>query len=117
VNYIEELQDAIRRLHGAEATHLETVPIKEEFQGQTVWEGDVEVFDIRGHPKATRGYGWGHVTGENDQARRYVVVLELPPVTSPETAVRAAIMAELKDEREKTKTSRTPKFSKRQGKE
>ena len=108
MDYIRELQAAFLNLHGVDAAHKETVPVLEEFQGQTVWEGDVEVFDIRGHPKATRGYGWGHATGENDQARRYVVVLELPPVTSAQTAVRAAIMAELKDAREKAKTGRTP---------
>jgi hypothetical protein len=106
MDYIAEIQAAFLNLHGVDATYAETVPIHEEYQGQTVWEGEVEVFDIRGHPKATRGYGWGHVTGENDQARRYVVVLELPPVTSPQTAVQAAIMAEMKDAREKTKTRR-----------
>jgi hypothetical protein len=51
VSYIEELQDVIRRLHGVEATHIETVPIKEVFQGQTVWEGEVEVFDLHDHPQ------------------------------------------------------------------
>lgn len=108
MDYIAEIQAAFLRLHGCDATYIETVPVHEEFQGQTVWQGDVEVFDLEGHPKATRGYGWGHVTGQNDEARRYVVVLELPPVTSPETAVRAAIMAEVKDARKKAKNSRTP---------
>jgi hypothetical protein len=46
VSYIQELQDVIRRLHGAEAKHVESVPIKEEFQGKTVWDGIVEVFDL-----------------------------------------------------------------------
>lgn len=107
MDYIAEIQAAFLNLHGVDATYVETVPIHEQFQEQTVWEGEVEVFDIRGHPKATRGYGWGHATGETDPARRYLVVLELPPVSSPETAVRAAIMAEMKDAREKTKTRRT----------
>src|SRR5688572_15247943 len=103
MDYIGEIQAAFLKLHGCDAEYVETVPVHEEYQGETIWQGDVEVFDIRGHPKATRGYGWGHVTGENDQARRYVVVLELPPVTSPETAVRAAIMAEVKDAKQKAK--------------
>ena len=55
-----------------------------------------EVFAITGHPKAKRCYAWGHVSGDDDQARRYVCVLELPPVDSPETAVRAGIMSEIK---------------------
>ena len=48
MTYIEELRDVIRRLHGVESTHVESVPIKETFQGKTVWEGDVEVFDLKG---------------------------------------------------------------------
>ena len=108
MDYIAEIQTAFKRLHGVNSTYIETVPVLEQFEGQTVWQGDVEVFAIRGHPKATRGYGWGHAIDESDHARRYVVVLELPPVTSPETAVRAAIMAEVKDAKQKAKTRWTP---------
>jgi hypothetical protein len=103
-DYIEEIQKAFLKLHGCEASYVETVPVVEEFQGKTIWQGDVEVFDIRGHPNATRGYGWGHATGEHDQGRRYFTVLELPPVTSPQTAVQAAIMSEIKNAREKGKS-------------
>ena len=39
VTYIEELRDVIRQLHGVESRHVESVPIKEIFQGKTVWEG------------------------------------------------------------------------------
>jgi len=106
-HYIEQLQSAIRDLHGCESTYLETVPVHETFQGKTVWQGDVEVFSIRGHPQAQRAYAWAHATGKNDQDRRFVAVLELPPVNSPLTAVRAAIMSEIKDAREKEKTSRS----------
>jgi len=96
VSYIEELRDVIRKLHGAEPTHVQTVPIKEEFQGQTIWEGEVEVFDLTGHPKANRAYGWSHREGKNDEGERFVAVLEIPPVVSPVTAVRASIMADVK---------------------
>ena len=103
MDYIEELQAAILKLHGCTARYLETVPVSEMFRGETVWEGDVEVFEISGHLKAKRAYAWGHVAGESDQGRRYVTVLELPPVDSPQTAVRAGIMQEIKNAREKTK--------------
>jgi len=56
VKHIEELKDVIRKLHSAEATHVESVPIKEQFQGQTVWEGIIEVFHLRGHPKTDKVY-------------------------------------------------------------
>jgi hypothetical protein len=94
MDYIGELKNLIRQLHGCEAEHAETVPVKEVFQGQTVWEGEVEVFNIRGHPKAKRAYAWAHATGEDDKGKRYVAVLELPPVESAQTAVRAAIINE-----------------------
>jgi hypothetical protein len=48
----------------------------------------VEAFTLIGHPKAKRAYGWRTGTGK---AARYTAVLELPPVDSPNTAVRAAI--------------------------
>lgn len=91
---IKELQNAIRRLHECEADYLETVPVTETFQGQTVWEGDVEVFSLRGHPKALRCFAWSHETEGKD--KRFVAVLELPPVDSAQAAVRAAIVAEMK---------------------
>jgi hypothetical protein len=103
MDYIAELQAVILKLHGCHATYVETVPVIETFQGETVWEGEVEVFETRDHPKAKRIYAWGHVTGENDQARRYITVLELPPVDSPQTAVRAGIVSEIKNAKEKVK--------------
>jgi hypothetical protein len=102
MDYIAEIQAAILNLHGCTSTYVETVPVVEEFQGQTVWQGEVEVFDIEGHPKATRAYGWSHASGEDDQARRYVTVLEIPPVDSPQTAVKAAVMSEIKNAKRKT---------------
>ena len=85
------LHDAIKHLHGVEATWVESVPVHETFQGRTVWEGEVQVFDLTGHPAASRCYAWSHAT--EGERRRFVVVLHAPPVDSPEKAVRAAIAA------------------------
>lgn len=74
MNYLAELRDVIRRVHGAEAMHVESVPVKEVFQGQTVWEGIVEVFNLTGHPTAHRVYAWAHDTGDPEHPRRYVTV-------------------------------------------
>ena len=68
----------------------------EVFRGETVWEGDVEVFDLTGHPKAKRCYAWSHVDGADDDDERFVAVLEIPPVESPVTAVRLQIVADAK---------------------
>src|SRR6185369_15280653 len=99
-DYIAELQAVFMKLHNCDADYVETVPVVEEFQGETVWQGDVEVFDIHGHPKAKRCYGWGYST-DDDRGRRYVAVLEMPPVTSPQTAVQAAILSEIKNAKSK----------------
>jgi hypothetical protein len=96
MTYIEELRDVIRRLHGAEATHVESVPVKETYQGKTVWEGIVEVFELHGHPTASRLYAWSHQTDNQDNPRRHVTVLHGHPITSPVLAVRAAIVQEFR---------------------
>ena len=94
MSYIEELGEAIRRLYGVEATHVESVPAKETFQGKTIWEGMVEVFELHGHSQAKRAYAWSHET--DDGKTRYVAALHLGPITSAITAVRAAIVQEFK---------------------
>jgi len=96
VTYIEELRDVIRKLHGVDSTHRESVPVKEVFKGKTVWEGIVEVFDLHGHPKANTAYAWSHETDNPNKPRRSVTVLHVPPAVSPITAVRLAIAQELR---------------------
>jgi len=98
VTYIEELQDVIKKLHNAEARHLESVPVKETHKGQTVWEGAVEVFELIGHPKASRIYGWTHEKweGEASSGSRTITVLHVHPIQSARDAVRAVIVQEFR---------------------
>jgi hypothetical protein len=97
MTHIQELRDVIRHLHGAHATHLESVPVTESFQGQTVWDGIVEVFHMKGHPKTDKVYAWIHATDDPAKPKRHVTVLHIPPVVSPQTAVQVAIVQEFKD--------------------
>jgi hypothetical protein len=94
---IEELREVIRKLHGAEATHCVSVPVKEVFNGQTIWEGIVEVFDLHGHPTAERVYAWSHETDNPDNPKRHVTVLHGGHITSALDAVRAAIVQEFRN--------------------
>ena len=96
MSYLEELRDVIRRLHGADAAHVESVPVKEVFQGKMVWEGIVEVFDLANHPTAHRVYAWAHQTDDPQKPVRHVTVLHLHPVKSAQDAVKAAIMQEFR---------------------
>lgn len=101
MTYIEELQDAIRHLYHVEPVYVETVPVKETWEGQTVWEGEVEVFDLPDLTEADRIYAWAYETGNVDQPKRTVTVLHVPPVTSPEKAVRASIVKDYREREEK----------------
>lgn len=93
MDYLAHLEAAILRLHGCKATHRQTVPVKEVFQDKTAWEGEVEVFDLTGHAKAKRCYVWGYPSEKEPDRLEVVAVLEIPPVVSPETAVKVAIAA------------------------
>ena len=97
MSHIEELRDVINRLHGTKSTHVESVAVKEVFQGQTVWDGIVEVFDLHDHPKTHRAYAWSHRTDNPENPERHVTVLHIPPAVSPQAAVRAAIIQEFRD--------------------
>jgi len=88
---ISEIKKAIERSAKVPAEHIESVPVCEKFGDQTVWEGVVETFVLLGHPVASRGYGWRIGKGS---AATYKAVLEIPPVDSPQTAVRLSIAAE-----------------------
>jgi hypothetical protein len=88
---IENLKLAVETMHKCKASHEASTPIVERFRNQTVWEGVVESFAVTGHPKAKRCYAWSFYDKGQVQ---YVTALEIPPVESPITAVRAAIAAE-----------------------
>lgn len=88
--YRDELSKAIAATHGAKAVWLESVPVTEVFRGETAWEGVVEVFTLSDHPKTKRCYAWGYKDGKE---WAITSVLEIPPVLSPETAVKVAIAA------------------------
>jgi hypothetical protein len=89
---IAGMQAVIRRLHGVEATHTESVSVPPEFLAGKAWDGVVELFTLRGHHKARRCYSWGYID-EHEQTQ-YVVVLRLPPATDPGRAVKAYNSAE-----------------------
>ena len=73
------------------ASHIEDVTVVEKFGEKTVWSGVVSVFEIRGHFQATKCYAWSSFI-EGSTKRRYHAVLHIPPIDSPEKAVRAAIV-------------------------
>lgn len=94
-NEVGGLKAAVEAQHGGEATLAQTVPVHEAFNGQVVWDGLVHIFDLDGHPSATRAYAWSSPIDGSDK-RRFFAVLHLGGIRSPVDAVRAAIVAEHK---------------------
>jgi hypothetical protein len=93
MDYIKTLQAAIKRLHGCDSEHVESVSVVETFRGKTIWQGLVEVFNLIRHPKAKRCYAWANEAGKTGKDVEFVAVLEVPPVKDARTAVQASIVA------------------------
>jgi hypothetical protein len=93
-----ELKTAVERLHSCTASFVEDVVVIEKFGKETIWRGTVSVYDIKGHPKATRAYAWSSPI-EGSTKRRYYAVLHIPPVDAPEKAVRASIVQDYKTDK------------------
>ena len=89
----DELRKTVEHQHGGNATLVQSVPVKETFDGATVWQGVVHVFDLKGNAKATRAYAWSSPV-EGSTKRRFFAVLHTDRINSPVEAVRAAIVAE-----------------------
>jgi hypothetical protein len=95
VSYSRELQDVIRQVYGVESKYLESVPVRETFQGRTIWDGIVEVFELKRHPSASKVYVFEQETDDPDNPHRYVTALHQPSIRSAREAVKAAIVQEL----------------------
>lgn len=72
------------------------MPVEEVFKGKTLWKGDVEVFELTDHSKAKRCYGWTY--GEPEE---FITILELPPVTDAQSAVKVGVAYQIKKARKK----------------
>lgn len=86
---LKNLQRAVAALHGCDCSHSGTSKVHEMMDGRTVWQGEVETFDLSRHSKAKRAYAWAWQDDAGET--HYVAVLEMPPIISPRHAVQAAI--------------------------
>ncbi|MEP7149639.1 MAG: hypothetical protein ABI857_12230 [Acidobacteriota bacterium] len=91
MNHIEQLKELIEQEYGTTAKHVETVSVHETFNGETIWDGEVEVFDVPEFSDADRVFAWMF---EGDAGQQQVTVAQIPPATSPENAVKAYIVSQ-----------------------
>jgi len=92
----DALQSAVESNHGGKATFIQFVPVREMSGGETLWDGVVHVFDLKGSDSgAFRAYAWpcGQGGGPGDGKPEIFTILHSPLVFSPALAVRAAIIA------------------------
>lgn len=92
---VDQLQAAIEGMHGCTATLRCDVPVHEEFEGKPVWDGIVHVFAVD-HPECGTCYAWSAPV-EGSSKRKFYAVLGIPPISSAQNAVRAAIVADYKE--------------------
>lgn len=97
MSYVDNLKAIIRHSHHVESEHIESVPVKEVFQGKTVWDGVVEVFDLKNHPTASRVYAWSYESDNPNEGPHHVIILHGNPIHSARDAVKAAIVAEFRN--------------------
>lgn len=84
---IARLKHTIRRKYKCHAEHVDSRLVVERVNGG-VWRGQVEVFELIGHPQVGRCYGWFEERGGKLICR---TKLKVPPVTSAQRAVRVAL--------------------------
>ena len=88
--YLEEIKSAIQGRCHCDATHRQTVFIHEKTaDSETVWFGEVEVFDLTGCREAKRCYAWQSL----EYGFRIVTILHSRIVDSPHRAVQAAVFS------------------------
>src|SRR5215469_8367680 len=86
--YLADLEKAIRLRYRCTTTHRQSVFVHEKTpDNETIWIGDVEVFDLTGCKDASRCFAWEDI--EDDL--RIVIILQSRFVDSAQRAVQAAI--------------------------
>jgi len=91
--YLGRLTKAIYDRHGVNAIYLSTERIADTSPGGTIWEGEVEVFSITGHPEAGLCYAWSYQDGP---VEHIAAILNKAPVRSALDAVRAFVATQVK---------------------
>ncbi len=76
--------EAIHAIHGVTASLASRERVHEQFEGKTVWEGEVLIFDLDDHPTALWCFAW-EVDGE------LTAVLAEGPIETANDAVMASI--------------------------
>ena len=87
---LSEFRMAIHQTHDCEAQSTdEVVRVRVSRARGRTWDGMVHIFELTGHPKATRCYVWAEHLGASTILIR--VVLHSEKISSPQRAVQSVI--------------------------
>ena len=87
---IDALRRAVEDLHRCTALFVRAVHVRENVETMPAWNGLVSIFELTGHPTASRAYAWSYETG-GGAARCYRAILRQGPIDSPRAAVRSTL--------------------------
>jgi len=78
---------------GGLARHVTSTAVIEIFDGDLIWEGVVETFEVTCNPNVKRCYGF---TYREDDSLGYATIAETDQVNSPKLAVKAFVASRLR---------------------
>jgi hypothetical protein len=78
---------------GGMARHVASTPVIEVFEGDLIWEGVVETFDVDCNPHVKRCYGF---TYREDDSLGYATIAETDEVSSAKMAVKTFIASRIR---------------------
>ena len=85
---ILSIKCAVEKNIGGTARHVASTAVIEIFEGDLIWEGVVETFEVTCNPNVKRCYGF---TYREDDSLGYATIAETDEVNSPKMAVKAFI--------------------------
>ena len=85
---IDNLKNAVEKACGCKVRHARSSAVIEGFEGEHIWDGVVEVFDLEGHSRAKQCYAFLFAEDGHSVIK---TVLGVPPVKSELDALRIAI--------------------------
>jgi hypothetical protein len=92
MDYFDSLEAAVTISHKCASNHRATVFVHERTEyGLTVWKGNVEVFDLIGHPAAETCYAWNYIEGNTS---KIFTIAGNALIDSAQKAVQAMICME-----------------------
>jgi len=90
---ILNIKCAVEKNIGGMARHVASTPVIEVFEGDLIWEGVVETFDVDCNPHVKRCYGF---TYREDDSLGYATIAETDEVSSAKMAVKTFIASRIR---------------------